>query len=447
MGDSARILRMRDYAKMTRAELIARLRALEQPASAADGSPGYHPVPDGLRDTEERLRAILQTAVDGIITIDEHGIVDSINPAAEKLFGFSAAEVTGRNVSILMPSPYREDHDTYMANYLRTGKAKIIGIGREVVGQRKNGTTFPMDLAVSEVRLADRRLFTGFVRDISERKRAETRLAELAQTLEEKNKELETIVYVASHDLRSPLVNIQGFSQELGRACDRLSARLAEPGPSGAGAAEPPHGDPGLKTLLQEDIPEALEFIQAGVAKIDALLSGFLRYSRLGRAALRIEPLSMNAMLAEILRTLEFQIQKAGAAIEVGSLPDCLGDATQINQVFSNLLGNALKYLATGRAGAVAVSGRLEGGRAVYTVRDNGIGIAREHQQKVFEIFHRLNPAAGEGEGLGLTIAQRILERQNGRIWVESEPGKGSAFFVSLPGVTPGQRVAAKRDA
>ncbi len=431
---------MHTYAKMTRAELIARLQALEKDLPEDDSPAGLAPAAAGLRDTEERLRAILQTAVEGIITIDEHGIVESMNPAAEKIFGFPASEVIGKNVSLLMPAPYREEHDTYMGNYLRTGHAKIIGIGREVVGQRKDGSVFPMDLAVSEVRLERRRLFTGFVRDITERKKAETKLAELAHTLAEKNKELETIVYVASHDLRSPLVNIQGFSRELALACNRLRARLGSVGPGDA-ASEPaaalaaPGAGNEVKTLLQDDIPEALEFIQAGVAKIDALLAGFLRYSRLGRAALRIERLDMNAMLAEILRTMEFQIQRAGADIRVEALPGCLGDATQVNQVFSNLLDNALKYLAPGQAGRVSVTGRAEAGRAVYIVRDNGIGIAPHHQQKIFEIFHRLNPSAGEGEGLGLTIAQRILERQNGRIWVESEPGKGSAFFVSLPGV------------
>jgi PAS domain S-box-containing protein len=429
---------MSEYAHLTRAQLIARLRHLEASAKPAAG-PEKKPTArtsSGLTDTEERLRAILETAVEGIITIDQHGILESINPAAEKTFGYEAEEVIGKNVSILMPSPYREEHDGYMANYLRTGTAKIIGIGREVLGQRKDGSVFPMDLAVSEVHLADRRLFTGFVRDISERKKAEARLADLAQSLAEKNRELETIVYVASHDLRSPLVNIQGFSQELTRACQRLHQQLLGQEHSGSPLRSAVAGSGSeLAIILEEDIPEALQYIQAGVAKIDALLAGFLRYSRLGKAALRIERLRMNALLDTIQQAMEFQIQQAGAKVVVEPLPDCLGDATQTNQVFSNLIDNAIKYRHPNRPPALRITGSLEGHRAIYAVRDNGIGIARDHQAKIFEIFHRLNPSVGEGEGLGLTIAQRILERQNGRIWVESEPGAGSCFFVSLPSV------------
>ncbi len=423
---------MKDHTQRRRTDLSVPGPPLKsEPGVGHDGpSPGASSVPLSQRGTAERLRAILQTAVEGIITIDEQGIVDSINPAAEKIFGYRAEEVIGRNVSMLMPSPYREGHDDYLANYLRSGEARIIGIGREVLGQRKDGSTFPMDLAVSEVRLADRRLFTGFVRDITERKRAEASLAELTQSLVEKNKELETIVYVASHDLRSPLVNIQGFSQELARACQQLRTRLALPTPAAT-------QDPQLKLLLGEDIPEALEFIQAGVARMDALLSGFLRYSRLGRAALKLEPLNVSAMLAEIAKAMEFQFKQAGARLRLEPLPEGVGDAIQINRVFSNLLDNALKYLDPKRPGLIEVSGQVAAGRAVYSVHDNGIGIAREHQSKIFEIFHRLNPSTGQGEGLGLTIAQRILERQNGRIWVESEPGRGSTFFVSLPAAFP----------
>ncbi len=379
-----------------------------------------------LHDSEQRLRAILETAVEGILTIDERGKVESMNPAAEAIFRYSASEVIGRNVSMLMPSPDRERHDGYLANYTRTGHAKIIGIGREVVGQRKDGSLFPMDLSVSEVKLADRRLFAGFVRDITVRKESERQLSEMAQHLAEKNKELETIVYVASHDLRSPLVNIQGFSNELSLACERLKEVLAA---SQDGKAE----DPIVKAVFEQDIPESIGFIKAGVAKIDSLLAGLLRFSRLGRAALNIQRLDMNAMLNEILRATDFQIKQAGASVEVGELPACRGDSTQVNQVFSNLLDNALKYLDPSRRGKIEIRGKIEKGKAIYSVRDNGVGIAPEHQARVFEMFHRLNPTESSGEGLGLTIAQRILERQDGKIWVESKAGAGSTFYVSLP--------------
>ena len=143
----------------------------------------HHRTEDALRESEKRLRAIWDAAVEGIITIDERGSIESLNPAASRIFGYTPEEIIGRNISMLMPSPDREKHDSYIANYLRTGKAKIIGIGREVVGLRKDGTTFPMDLSISEVRLSDRRLFTGIVRDITERKSAEEALRESEQRM------------------------------------------------------------------------------------------------------------------------------------------------------------------------------------------------------------------------------------------------------------------------
>jgi PAS domain S-box-containing protein len=262
--------------------------------------------------------------------------------------------------------------------------------------------------------------------DITEEKQSQVKLAAFARNLAEKNKELETIVYIASHDLRSPLVNIQGFTQELKRSCAELRGLLTG---QEATVAEQPE----LKAILDRDMPEAMEFIQAGVSKIDQLLAGFLRFSRLGRVVLRITTLDMNTMLANIAQTFEFQFKKAGATLQIGALPECQGDPVQINQVFSNLIDNALKYRNPKRPALIEVSGTRAHGRSIYAVRDNGLGIAPEHQQHVFEIFHRLNPSATEGEGLGLTIVQKILERQDGQVWVESAPDSGSTFFVSLP--------------
>jgi len=188
-----------------------------------------------------------------------------------------------------------------------------------------------------------------------------------------------------------------------------------------------------LEPAVGASIPQALRFINAGVQKMEILLAGLLRYSRLGRVALQIRPLNVNGILTELLAAMRFQLDETGAEVTVGPLPVCRGDHAQTSQVFANLLDNALKYRQPGRPPRIHVTGRVVDGRAHYAVADNGIGIAPEHQAKVFEMFHRLDPEATPGEGLGLAIAQRVLERQQGRIWVESTAGEGSIFHLSLP--------------
>ena len=186
--------------------------------------------------------------------------------------------------------------------------------------------------------------------------------------------------------------------------------------------------------LLAERIPTALRFIAASATKMDALINGLLRLSRVGRAALNPGPLEMNQMIAAILTTHAFQLEKAAAHMQVDDLPGCWGDAGQINQVFSNLLDNAIKYRDPVRPLRIHISGEQQGDQAIYVIADSGIGIPPDHQDQIWEIFHRLDPdGATPGEGLGLTLTRRIVERQSGRIWVESEAGIGSKFFVALP--------------
>ncbi len=265
-------------------------------------------------------------------------------------------------------------------------------------------------------------------REIEERKQAEEARARLNAQLEAKNKELEQIVYVTSHDLRSPLVNIDGYGKELEYAIDDIRRALDSD-------KTPTETLEALAPLLAHDIPDALRFIRTSTSKMDALLAGLLKLSRSGRVALTVDSLDMNELIAKVIEANEFQIKEAGTELEVAQLPPCKGDAVQVNQVFSNLLGNALQYLDPGRPGAIRISGRIEAGRSVYCVEDNGTGIAPAHLQNIFEIFHRLDSAKSKGEGLGLTIVQQVLGRLSGDIWVESEPGEGSRFYVALPAV------------
>lgn len=262
--------------------------------------------------------------------------------------------------------------------------------------------------------------------DITERKQAEEERERLLRELEAKTKELEQIVYVTSHDLRSPLVNVQGFSKELEQSIKELSAALQSADIPAAVKDE-------VSPILDENVPEALRYIHTSTTKMDLLLSGLLRLSRLGRAALTIEKLDMTKLMSEIAGAFEFQLKEKDAGLVIDTLPPCQGDKMQINQVFSNLLDNALKYLDPNRQGVIKISGELEDGQSVYCVEDNGVGIAPDHQAKIFEIFNQLDPSTSSGEGLGLAIVQKILERHNGKIWLESEPGKGSKFFVALP--------------
>jgi signal transduction histidine kinase len=300
----------------------------------------------------------------------------------------------------------------------------------EMIQRRKDGMPIYVEATAIVLRNNDGRV-TGYVtvnRDITGRKKAEAEQRRLSEELVEKNSELEQIVYVTSHDLRSPLVNIQGFSKELCCSLQELVSILRD-------VDMLPEQRERVSVILDSDLAEALMYIQASALKMDSLLSGLLRLSRIGRAVVNLEPLDMNLLLSDIVKSFEYRIKETGCNVKIGDLPACTGDAGQINQLFSNLLDNALKYLDPSRPGMISITGRKEKHEVVYCVEDNGVGISKGHQRKIFELFYRVDPQVCSGEGLGLNIARKILSRHGGTMWVESEPGVGSKFFASLPSV------------
>jgi signal transduction histidine kinase len=240
--------------------------------------------------------------------------------------------------------------------------------------------------------------------------------------------DLESIVHISSHDLRSPILNINGFTEAIAESCQQLSVTLNKD--------QIPEEVKNESAVLRKDILSSLKFIRQSAIKMDVLTQGLLRLSRLGRASLNVEPQDANEILKTVTNTMQHQINESQAEIVIDKLPMCLADGTQLTQVFTNLVDNAVKYLSTDRKGLIRITGRIQSGRTIYSVEDNGIGISTAQQQKVFEIFHRVDVRSTvAGEGLGLSIVRRILENQNGRIWLESEYRKGSKFYFSLPAV------------
>ena len=266
----------------------------------------------------------------------------------------------------------------------------------------------------------------GFIMDVTERRHAEQEREKLNSELAEKNKELEQIIYSTSHELRSPLVNIQGFTKELDCSVSELSSALNnEDMPSEVRKKVVP--------IVRSDMTDALQYIHGSIEKMETLVDGLLKLSRAGTVALNFEGVDMNRLMLDIEDSFEYAIREKNVSLEVESLAPCRGDSVQINQVFSNLIGNALKYLDPERPGVVRISNTSIGEYVTYCVEDNGIGIPEEDREKVFETFQRLDPQSTSGEGLGLTIVKKILSRHDGSVWIESEPGVGSRFKVALP--------------
>lgn len=376
-------------------------------------------IEDALRESQEKLKTLFSSMREMVVIhqliFHEKGRpvnyrITDCNAAFTSITGIPREEAVGELATVV--------YKTSSAPYLEEFSQAVLS------GEPYNFETYYAPLkshfSISVIPMGKDR-FSTVTTDISAVK-------EYQQILSAKNKELEQLVYVASHDLRSPLVNIVGYSREIGYLVEDLEQILDAS----------PTSSKDLSPLFFQALPElkdALDHIQNSSRQMDALIKGLLELSRSGRRALNIVALDMNELMAQVASVAEFRIREANVALCLHPLPSCLGDAVQVTQVFTNLLDNALKFLHPHRPGEITISGCMENGRSVYCVADNGEGVALEHQETIFQLFHQVDRGEKDGEGLGLSITRQVLFRLEGKIWVASEPGKGSRFYVSLPSV------------
>ncbi|MBF0454105.1 MAG: response regulator [Magnetococcales bacterium] len=368
---------------------------------------------NNLIRSESQIRTILATVVDGLITINRKGIIQSFNPAAERIFGYQEREVKGANVKMLMPNPYHDEHDSYLSNYVQTEKPKIIGIGREVLGLRKNGEIFPLDLAVSESRFEGSILFIGLVRDITERKEAEKQLLQAKERADAASRSKSDFLANMSHEIRTPMNAIIGMSH------------LA------------------LRTELTDKQRDYLEKIQSSSSALLGIINDILDFSKIEAGKLTIESIDfqLDAVLTSVSNLVAIKAEEKGLELlfhrpkEVSN--SLIGDPTRLGQILVNLTNNAIKFTDQGEICLTIEEIQRQGNRLQLgcRVQDTGIGMTPQQCDKLFQSFSQADTSTTRkygGTGLGLSISKQLVEMMDGSIRVESEAGVGSIFSFDV---------------
>ncbi|MEJ2762715.1 ATP-binding protein [Photobacterium sp. MCCC 1A19761] len=367
-----------------------------------------------LRKTEEtaaELKAMFDTAVDGIIKISAQGEILSFNASAERIFGYTEAEVAGKNISTLMPEPYRSAHDGYLMNYLTTGNKKIIGSGREVTARRKDGRTIEIRLAVGESRIKGTRQFVGFVTDITARKKMEADLHHAKEQAIEAAQVKSTFLANMSHEIRTPMNAILGFTELL------------------------------MNTPLNELQKKNLGIVRSSAKSLLALLNDILDSAKLesGSTELEMRDFSLHQVCDQVIATLSLAARKKGLRLSLNYAPQLneffRGDPLRIQQVILNLLSNAVKFTERGHV-TLWVRQATSGKGVIIDVEDSGIGISTDRLEKIFAPFSQADSSMTRrfgGTGLGTTISRQLVELMGGNISVTSTVGEGTTFRVTLP--------------
>jgi two-component system, LuxR family, sensor kinase FixL len=360
-----------------------------------------------IKESEERKSAVLRSTLDSIISMDRDGIVVEFNPAAERAFGYTRDEVIGKPLSdLIIPQRFRDAHRAGLARYLATGEAHVLGQRLELPALKKDGSEFQAELTITRSDIGDDPTFTGVLRDITSRKQQETEREQLIRALARSNQELDQFAYVASHDLKAPLRGIANLSQWI---------------------------EEDLGDTLTGDNKEQMELLRGRVHRMEALIDGILQYSRAGRVKAKPEPIDTAALVHDVM---ELIAPPKGTSISVApGMPTVKAEKIPLQQVFMNLLGNAIKH-ARANDPRIEISWEDAGPFYEFTIQDNGQGIAPQYHERIFGIFQTLEARDKvEGTGIGLSVVQKIVEAKGGRVWVESELGRGAKFKFLWPKV------------
>jgi PAS domain S-box-containing protein len=359
------------------------------------------------KETEAKYRGLLEAAPDAMVVVNQGGQIVLLNVQAERQFGYHRNELLGQKVKNIIPEGFAERLIADGARTAADALAQQIGTGIELLGRRKDGSEFPIEIMLSPLESLDGMLVTAAIRDITQRKKSEEHLVKTVGELKRSNEELQQFAYVASHDLQEPLRMVASYTELLSR---RYQGRL------------------------DSDADEFIAFAKDGCDRMQGLIQDLLTYSRAGANGQDLGEISCENALKEALLNLRVTIEETRAVVTHGLLPALRTNERQLAQVFQNLVGNAIKYRGAD-VPHVHISAMENGGKEwIFSVRDNGLGIDPQYFDRIFILFQRLHGREEfKGTGIGLAVCKKIVERLGGRIWVESQPEKGSTFYFALP--------------